>query len=116
MLRHTVAGPGKANSDDRSFCCIRVPELPWPLRFDFILAEESDGKRHHACVGFEVGEAVPRDEQRDVDEFGVTQERLAILWENALDPHAGERGRSGSDARGVPAGRASRGRATNSPG
>ncbi len=47
-----------------------------------MLAEADDGTRRNVCVGFEVGADVPREDQRDTDEYEVTQERLAIIWAN----------------------------------
>jgi hypothetical protein len=73
---------GQANPDVRDSCQITVPELPWPLRFYFVDAEEPDGKRRRVCVGFEIGEAILREDERDTDEYEVTQERVSILWEH----------------------------------
>jgi hypothetical protein len=75
--------PGAANRDDiRNQVWISVPELPWPLRFDFVRIEEDDGTQRWGMFGFEVGVPVPRDSSHDPADLEWTKERESILWEN----------------------------------
>ncbi len=69
-------------SDIRRSAWITVPELPWPLRFDFIYGAGHDGGVRKVCVGFEIGEAIESHDLRDTDDYEVTMARLAILMEN----------------------------------
>jgi hypothetical protein len=75
---------GAAESKDvRDSTWISPPELPWPLRFDFVQVEEDDGSRRLMLVGFEVGAPIPRDaEGSDADEYELSAPRIALLWEN----------------------------------
>lgn len=72
---------GKAAGDDvRNSIEIAVPELPWPLRFDFCRAQEEDGTERLACVGFSIGGPVAAGTDTDDSELTVFRER--ILLEN----------------------------------
>lgn len=74
---------GAAEEDLRDHTEIRVPELPWTLRFYWARWEE-DGVAGVSCVGFQIGDpiAVDSPESLDLDAVTVTAERLTTLWSN----------------------------------
>jgi hypothetical protein len=63
--------------DVRWSTSISPPELPWPLRFYFVRAEDV-----WVLVGFEAGAPVPRNEERDTDEFKLDPRRVGLIWDN----------------------------------
>ena len=76
---------GAARQDDvRHSSWIKPPELPWPLRFDFVRVEEDDGSRHWELCGFEAGAPLPRDaaSKRDSDEYALSASRWNIVVSN----------------------------------
>lgn len=75
---------GAAEQDDvRVSTWIEVPELPWPLRFDFLPIREDDGSERLGVYGFEFGAPVARDSVGgDPAIRELTAERLALIWGN----------------------------------
>jgi hypothetical protein len=77
--------PGAAQQKDvRSSAEIEVPELPWPLRFFFLGIQEDDGTFRWGCLGYEVGEPLPRDELELLDpaDLELTAERQGLIATN----------------------------------
>jgi hypothetical protein len=70
-------------ADVRSSKWIEVPELPWPLRFDFVNAVNTDdGTESWICVGFEVGRPIAADSGADIAGLELTLPRLSTILEN----------------------------------
>lgn len=79
--RVTWAGP--ANPDARHFAEHKFRELPWPIRFGFVLVGDDDGRTRWAIASIDIGRPIGRDEEGlDTSEFEVTRERFRKVYEN----------------------------------
>jgi hypothetical protein len=68
--------------DVRSSKWIEPPELPWPLRFDFVQVVDSDtGDTSWMCFGLEIGRPIPAD-GGDISAFELQPAHLAAIAKN----------------------------------
>jgi hypothetical protein len=74
--------PGRANREDARWSIwIEPAELPWPLRFDFVVVD-NNGTQEWMCFGFEAGGPVRPDEERELDDYVLGMKQVSIIFSN----------------------------------